>query len=178
MPLDKVLKFLKHMFITDGFKIGKHNWLYRISEGEYEWAAALTAHPKDEPLYNPYTPFTIYAYKVRDPETNWEGYILAIYPTGCAESACAEYIQTEATDKDLADWMETVAEIVPLYYSDPEEFYERLADNDMYRLSPEELELYEFLHPSPTLARKLVDSIAKRRKFVKVKHVSLAIARW
>jgi len=176
MALRKILKFLKHMFITDDFEIDGHNWFYRISEGEYEWAAALTAHPKDESFYDPYNPFTIYAYKVRDPETGWEGYIFAIYPRGCAESACAEYVHTEATDEDLADWIESIAEIAPLYYRDPERFYEELESGDMYVLSPEELERYEFVHPTPVLARKLVDFV-KRKRFVKVKHIPLATTR-
>ena len=43
-------------------------------------------------------------------------------------------------------------------------------------LSPDELEHYEFLHPTPTLARKLVDFV-KRKRFIKVKHIPLATAR-
>ena len=38
-------KFLKHLFVTEDFDINGHKWYYRVSEGEYDWAAALTASP-------------------------------------------------------------------------------------------------------------------------------------
>lgn len=167
------LRRLKHMFISEGFRVGWHDWFYRLSEGEYEWTAALTAHPKDEDFSHPVNPFTIYAYKAREPEIGWEGYIFAIYPVGCGESACALYVHTEATDEDLPEWLESVAEIAPLYYSDPERFYEELSWGDMYELGPEELDRYEFIRPTPSLAKEIVNAI-KGKRFIKVRHIPLA----
>lgn len=173
-----ILKFLKHLFITDDFRINGHHWYYRISEGEYEWAASLTAAPvHGETFHHPYNPFAIYAYKVRDPETGWEGYVLSFYPKGCGESACAEYILTEATDEDLPAWMEALAELAPLYYSDPEEFYHEIEESDMHVVtSDDEMEHYEFIHPTPELARKLVEFV-RRKRFVNVRHLPLARTR-
>ena len=173
MVFTGLLKLLKHMFVSSSFRVGEHDWFYRVSEGEYEWVAALTAHPKDVDLYDPYNPFTVYAYKVRDPETGWEGYILAVYPRGCGESACALFVHTEATDEDLVDWMEAIAEIAPLYYSSPGRFYEELESGDMRILSPEEMEQYEFIHPTPAMAKTLVGLI-RRRRFVEVRRIPLA----
>lgn len=158
------------MFVSDDFKVDGHSWYYRVSEGEYDWAIALSASPKDTALYSPYAPFTIYAYKVRDPDIDWEGYILAIYPKGCNESSCAIYLHTEATDDDIIDWIEEVAKLAPLLYKDPEKFYDELEEGDMSIISPEELETYKFIRPHRNLAEKLANTI-RREKYVKIKRI-------
>jgi len=175
--LRNMFRFLKSLFISDSFEVAGHSWYYRFSEGEYDWVASLAAAPvHGEPFHDPYNPFAIYAYKVRDPETGWEGYILELYPKGCGESACALFIHTEARDEDLLDWMEAVAEIAPLYYTDWERFYDELESGDMYLMDPEEMERYQMVPPSPQLARKLADKLSRKR-FVKVKQLPMRTAR-
>ena len=165
-------KFLKHLFVTEDFDINGHKWYYRVSEGEYDWAAALTASPKDRELYDPINPFTIYAYKVREPDIGVESYILEVYPRGCAESGCALYFSTEAADEeDLLNAMKLVAENVDLLYEDPEEFYERLRRYDINEEFPSELERYKDVYPTPSLARRIVNAIRREMRFVKVKHI-------
>jgi len=172
-----LLDSFKQLFISDSFVVGGHSWYYRFSEGEYDWVVALTAAPeRGEPFHDPYNPFAIYAYKVRDPETGWEGYIFEVYPKGCGESACAIFLHTEATDEDLLDWMEEVAKVARLYYEDWDRFWHELEEGDISMLDPEELARYEFIAPSPDLAKKLADRLRTKR-FVNIKHVPLKAPR-
>ena len=165
-----ILRRLRHMFVSDDFKVDGHSWYYRVSEGEYDWAIALSASPKDTALYSPYAPFAIYAYKVKDRYTGLEGYVLAIYPKGCEDPLCAIHVYSEIADESIVDWIESVAELAPLYYKSPTRFFEELHRRGMHVLSHEELEDYEFIRPHPGLAEKLANTI-RREKYVKIKRI-------
>ena len=167
-----ILKRLRHMFVSDDFKVDGHSWYYRVSEGEYDWAIALSASPQDNLLYLPHYPFTIYAYRVRVRHTGDELYILAMYPRGCIESGCAIYLiaTPPPTDDELVDKMEEVAKLVPLYYEDPQSFFDKLAEKEIYPLSHTELVDFEFIRPHKGLARKFVEIIGKK-KYVEIRRI-------
>jgi len=176
------LKALRHLILSDSFEVGGHRWIYGISEGEYGWAVRLSAAPGD-PLYDPFNPFAIYAYKYRIPEIDSETYVLFVYPRGCADISCGLVIGTQADDKDILDWIEYgIAETAGLLDTDPERFFEEIESGDMYLMSDEELEEYEKsgyyqpVKPTPDLARKLADTLSRRR-FVRLKQVPLAASR-
>jgi len=156
------------MFVSEDFNIGGHSWYYRVSEGEYDWTLALSASPRDTVLYSPHTPFSIYAYKVRDRYTGIDGYVLALYPKGCDDPICAVYVYSEATDENIVDWIDSIAELAPLYYKSPSKFFEELRERGMRILSPEELKEYEFIRPYSSLAEKLA-YVIKREKYVKMR---------
>ncbi|GEM_PF-5378482 len=137
-------------------------WVLRVNSGVYEWVASLSEEPRD--VLSSFNPFTIYAYKVRDPETGWDGWILVVYPRGCPESACAIYLHTEATDEDVLEWMKSIAEIAGLYHVDTERFYEALEEGDITILSGEDFERYELIKPSLRLASKILSRVGERVK--------------
>ena len=164
----RLLRRLKHMFVSEDFNIGGHSWYYRVSEGEYDWTLALSASPRDTVLYSPHTPFSIYAYKVRDRYTGIDGYVLALYPKGCDDPICAVYVYSEATDENIVDWIDSIAELAPLYYKSPSKFFEELRRRGVRIISPEELKDYEFIRSYSDLAEKLA-YIIKREKYVKMR---------
>lgn len=162
------LSRLRHVFISDDVLVRHEEpWRFRVSEGEYEWTVSF--HAPDDP----WNPTTLYAYKARNPKTGWEGYIVAFYPEGCPESACAHYFRTEATDEDILTLLEDMAWVVSsYYYSDLERFYDELSDLDVYELDSSELERYEFIRPTPDLAERLARRI-REELGVAVKRIPL-----
>jgi len=176
------LKALRHLIISDSFEVGGHRWIYRISEGEYDWVVSLSAAPGD-PLYDPFNPFTIYAYKYRIPELDSETYVLLVYPRGCADISCGLIVDSEAGDKDILDSIEYgIAEIVGLLDTDPEGFFEEVESGKMHIMSDAELEEYEKsgyyqpVEPTPDLARRLADTLSRRR-FVRLKQIPFAVSK-
>jgi len=166
--------FLKNLFITKEILLEYQPWVYRISEGEYEWVAALGAIGAN-PLSDPYNPTTVYAYKIKDPK-GIERYILAYFPQGCPEDACATYFSSEATDKDLGEYMETlIAKAYELEMGkiNPEEFYDDLSNMNLYEIEPSELEKYEFIKPTPSLGRKILRYLKKARPSLEVSPFSI-----
>ena len=151
-----LLSFLKNLIVSEPITINGDKWVYRISEGEYEWAASFHALKRG-------FPFQIFAYKMRSPEFG-ERYVFKIYPEGCVESACAIFLQTEATDRDVLDYMKYVAENAYLLKTDPEEFFDRLSWKDMYEISPRELEErnYEEIKPNRRLAKRLARFVRRK----------------
>ena len=145
------------MYISRSFQIDSHKWYFRVSEGEHEWTIALTA---DDPL-DAVNPLTIYGFRVGAKDIDWIGYIVAIYPTGCAESGCALYFHTEFTDDDIAEALTEIAKLVHQLYEDPELFIDNLRELDMRILSPEEADIYQLLKPDPGTAKKLANTIEK-----------------
>jgi hypothetical protein len=166
--------FLKNLFITKEIFLEYEPWIYRISEGEYEWVAALHA-TSPNPLSNPINPTTVYAYKVKDPEGVIR-YMLAYFPEGCGESACATYFSSEASDENLGEVMEfLIAKAYELEMGkiDPEEFYDEVSWKDLYEIEPSEVDEYEVIRPTPNFGRKILDYLKKLRPSLEVSsHIS------
>jgi hypothetical protein len=161
--------FLKNLFITKEMFLEYEPWIYKISEGEYEWVAALEAISPN-PLYDPFNPTTVYAYRARSPE-GIKMYVFAYFPQGCPESACATYFSTGATDKNLGEYMESL--IAKAYELEmgrikPEEFFEVVGDLGFYEIEPSELEKYDFIRPTPSFGRKILDYLKKLRPSLEV----------
>jgi len=149
------------MYISKPINLDSHTWYFRISEGEYEWTIALEASYEDSDLHDAVNPFTIYAFRVEVRDVEWIGYIVAVYPRGCAESACALYFHTEFTDEDIAEALTEIAKLVHQLYDDPELFIENLREMDMRLLSPEEADIYQLIKPDPETAKRIADTIEK-----------------
>jgi len=160
-------RFLQLIFTTD-FRAGGHKWHYRISEGEYDWLFSLSASSGDE-FYDPYNPFAIYGYKFKTPDGRTR-YYLELYAKG---SDVPMFLSTEATNEDeLAEYAEELARLAGLFaYKDPERFLDEIGEKGMFEITPEEElgEEYEDVRPNPEVARRILESITKRNKFVKVK---------
>jgi len=171
--LDFLSRRSQPYYVSSPFRIGRQNWTYRASEGDYEWHAALEASG-DGPFSDPFNPFAIYAYKMRDRELGADRYVLVLYPRGCFDSGCAEYISTEASDPDeLTGYMEYLAKLAPVYYRDPEEFIDMLSDKDMYLLEPSELENFDDIKPTPISGEEIAKSIKKHHRGIEIKHIKL-----
>jgi hypothetical protein len=166
--------FLKNLFITKPFYLEYQPWEYRVSEGEFDWVVSLEAY-QGNPLYDPYTNTSIYAYKVKDPKGVIR-YMLAYFPKGCPESACATYFSSEASDENLGEVMEfLMAKVLELEKGkiDLEEFYDEVSWKDLYVIEPSEVDEYEVIRPTMSFGSKILDYLKKLRPSLEVSfHIS------